>query len=340
MKVLCLFAAAVLSFSMVRTSRAADAVVPLPPTVADGAQLKVVFWVGHYQEDRLFEGPVWDTKSNKLFFTAHANGTNPFQILRLDEVAQEEITIAAGPGGSASIGGSPGKAAVWMNKTQGINGMTLSLDGHLLGAQGRAKLPSIVSIGIGENGPTDIKVLCAASKALPMVETNDLSQDLKGGIYFSAPDFAQKTRSAVFYCAPNGKLSRLITNLKLPNGLEVSNDGKTLYVSDSFEKRVYSYPIKDDGALDLPAVRIFFDPPTTNQSDPDGMTTDADGNLYFAMRGGIWVVSPDGKTLGLIPILSFVSNVTFGGTDGRTLFMTCSDRVYSLAMKAHGTRWK
>ena len=42
-------------------------------------------------------------------------------------------------------------------------------------------------------------------------------------------------------------------------------------------------------------MKYFFDPQTENQADPDGMTTDSAGNLYFAMRGGIWVVSKEGE---------------------------------------------
>ena len=60
------------------------------------------------------------------------------------------------------------------------------------------------------------------------------------------------------------------------------------------------------------------------------MTSDENGNLYFTMRGGVWVAAPDGKSLGLIPIPEFASNVGFGGRDGKTLFITCSKKVYSI----------
>jgi gluconolactonase len=283
----------------------------MPSVVADGAQLQAV-----YEADRFFEGPVWEPKTNRLFFTAHPGGGQPSQILRLQE---------------------DGKAEVWLNETQGINGMTLGRDGRLLGAQGRAKPPAIVAISTVDK---KMEVVAQASDENPMVETNDLDEDAKGGIYFSSPDFGQKTRSAVFYRSPEGKITRVISNLKLPNGLEVSNDGKTLVVSDSFEKRVYAYPIKDDGTLEAGRVRIFFDPDTPSQSDPDGITTDEDGNFYFTMRGGVWVASPQGENLGMIPVKEFVSNVSFGGADGRTLFLTGSGKVYSLRMKSRGVGWK
>jgi gluconolactonase len=296
-----------------RLAHAQDA--PLPPMVAEGAQLQVAY----EEAGRFFEGPVWEPKSGKLFFTAHPKGTTPSQILRLDET---------------------GKASVWMNETKGINGMHLSKSGDFLGAQGRAVPPAIVAIKPGAVAPPEVKVLGAASEAAPMTETNDLCEDARGGIYFTCPDFGAKANSAVYYLAPDGKLTRLITHRALPNGIELSNDGKTLFVADSFEKRIYSYPVRDDGTVDVGRVRIFFDPATTNQSDPDGMTTDSEGNLYCTMRGGVWVVSPQGKSLGLIPIKEFCSNVTFGGADGRTLYMTTGGKVYSLAMTAKGANWK
>ena len=169
-----------------------------------------------------------------------------------------------------------------------------------------------------------------------MPETNDLCPDARGGLYFTAPDFRGKAASAVFYRSPEGTLKRIISNLKLPNGVEVARDGKRLMVSDSFEKRVYAYPIKDDGGVEVGGVSIFFDPKTPNQSDPDGMTTDSQGNFYFTMRGGVWCVSPEGKALGMIPFKDFVSNVAFGGPGNKTLFVTGTNRVHALDMSVAG----
>ena len=85
----------------------ADDLPPLPATVANGAKL-----VSVYSDDRSFEGPVWDTGTKKLYFTAF--GTDNTQILRLDV---------------------PGKVTVWLDKTEGVNGMFLANSGRLLAAQ-------------------------------------------------------------------------------------------------------------------------------------------------------------------------------------------------------------
>ncbi len=282
----------------------------MPPTVADGAKLAVV-----YSDDRFFEGPAWDPVSGRLYFTAFRNQDT--QVLRLE---------------------APGKVTVWMDQTRGVNGMHLSRTGRLLGAQAFGH--NLLSMKIGPNGPEDVNNLASGFQGQTFNQPNDVTESPSGGMYFTDPDFDTKTKSAVYYLSVDGKLSRVITHLKIPNGIVVSNDGKTLYVSDSFEKRVYSYPINLDGSVDLGKVSIFFDPVTENRNDPDGMCSDAEGNLYFAMRGGIWVVSPAGKTLGLIAVPEFCSNLTFGGKDGKTLYITGDKKVYSLAMKARGAKFR
>jgi len=284
---------------------------PLPPTVVPGAVLTVI-----YASDQFFEGPSWDPVGKKLYFTAFAKDNE--QVLRLD---------------------GPNNAVVWMDHTQGINGTYFSRTGRLLVAQAFGH--TVMSLKIGENGPSDTKVLTSGFEGIPFIQPNDVAESpVNGGIYFSDPNFKGKTRSAVYYLNPNGSVRRVIDNLKLPNGLEVSNDGATLYVSDSFEKRIYSYPILADGSVDQAQVKIFFDPSTANTADPDGMVSDATGNMYFAMRGGVWVVSREGKQLGFIPVPEFVSNVTFGGADGQTLYITCDKKVYSLAMKVKGAQFQ
>jgi gluconolactonase len=282
-----------------------------PPTVAPGAELTVV-----YSSDQYFEGPSWDPSGQKLYFTAFAKENE--QILRLD---------------------APGKASVWMDHTKGMNGTYLSRNGRLLVAQAFGH--SLSSLKIGPDGPEEIKVLASDFEGIPFIQPNDVAESpVTGGIYCSDPNFKGKTQSAVYYLSPAGGVRRVINNLKLPNGLEVSNDGATLYVSDSFEKRVYSYPILADGSVDQAQVKIFFDPVTDNMADPDGMCSDALGNLYFAMRGGVWVVSKEGKQLGFIPVPEFASNVTFGGVDGQTLYITCDKKVYSLAMRVKGAQFR
>jgi gluconolactonase len=272
----------------------------LPSTVASGAKLEQVFG-----DERFFEGPTWDPKTGKLYFTAFGDAT---QVLRLDE---------------------PGKAVVWMDKSQGVNGTYLDNEGRLLGAQGEAK--KILSMAVGLVGPEDTRTLY--HQDTPM-NPNDICQTLRGDIYFTLPDFAEKKRSTVMRIDTDGNASTVITEMTLPNGIIASLDGKTLYVADSHEKHWRSYPINEDGSLG--EGKVFFDPDTENKSDPDGMSIDEQGNLYLTGRGGVWVVSPEGKSLGLIPVPEFVSNCSFGDADGKTLYLTCAKKVYRLKMNVRG----
>jgi gluconolactonase len=250
---------------------AADQAVP--KTVAPGAKLVEV-----YAAKSFFEGPTWDPAGGKLYFTSFPEGTT--QILRLDE---------------------PGKVTVWMDKTDGVNGTYLSTDGKLLGAQAFGH--RVVCYGFGPDGPLDPRVLLF-DKTLN--QPNDICQTPNGDIYFTDPDFDKRQTSAVFRLAADGKATKVITDMDVPNGLIASNDGKTLYVGDSFRKLWRAYPIVTEG------------------------------NLYFSGRGGVWVVTPEGKSLGLIAIPEFCSNVTFGGADGKTLYMTCANKVYGLQMTVRG----
>ena len=284
------------------TAVAADA--PTPSTVARGAVLVEVFSSAAFHE-----GPTWDPVTGKVYFTAFFSGEKPNQqIIRLDK---------------------PGQGTVWLDKSEGVNGTWLSLKGGLLGAQAYGH--RLMSYRIGSKGPTRARVLAIDGK---WNQPNDVCQSPNGNIYFTDPDFANRKTSKVFLLEPDGSVTKIIDDMPVPNGLITSNDGKTLYVGDSHRKLWRSYPIKDDGTAG--AGKDFFVPDTENTSSPDGMSIDEQGNLYFTGRGGVWVASPAGKSLGLIPTKEFCSNVTFGGRDGKTLYLTCSKKVYSLAMSVAG----
>ena len=273
----------------------------MPETVAPDAVLTEV-----YAADRFFEGPTWDRKGQHLYFTSFS-GDNQ-QIMRLD---------------------GPGQATVWMDQTQGVNGTYRSLDGRLLGAQALGH--RVVSYAFGTDSPEDAKTLIASDL---WHQPNDICQTPNGDIYFTDPDFQKRETSFVYRLSQDGELAKVVTDMHVPNGVIASNDGHTLYVGDSHLKLWRSYPIHEDGMVG--AGRVFFDPQTENRASPDGMSIDENGNLYLSGRGGVWVAGPQGESLGLIAIPEFCSNLTFGGSDGMTLFMTCSKKVYSLQMNVRG----
>ena len=283
----------------------AEEIHPIPSTVAPGAAL-----VEEYSDDRFFEGPTWDPQAKILLFTAFRGQDT--QILRLD---------------------GPGKIHVWLDQTKGVNGTCLSRDGRLLGAMAFGN--KLMSYRIAKNGPSETVVLVDDST---LNQPNDVAASPKkgGGIYYTDPDFKNRVTSAVYHLSTTGKVQKVLADMPVPNGCLVSNDGKTLYVGDSHLAHWRAYPIQSDGSLG-PGF-VFFDPDTERHDAPDGMTIDEQGNLYLSGRGGVWVCNKYGKSLGLIPVPEFCSNVALGGEDGKTLYLTCSKKLYSLKMKVRGRK--
>jgi len=170
---------------------------------------------------------------------------------------------------------------------------------------------------------------------------NDLWIDPAGGMYFTDPFYKRnywqgrekpdQEKQRVFYL-PKGAKAPVIADdtLVQPNGIIGSPDGKLLFVADIGDKKTYQYEIASDGAL---INRKLF-----CEMGSDGITLDTAGNLYLTGKGVI-VFDKDGKKLGNIPIdESWTANITFGGKEMKTLFITAMDSIYTLKMSVQGTR--
>jgi len=263
-----------------------------------------------------FEGPMWDPGSGKLFFSKR---TSTFQTLRLD---------------------SPGSVTVWQNNSPETNGMFLSLDGRMLACDENPRRVS--SHRIDPTGPGDSVVLADTSDGFTK-KPNDLCQLTNGNIYFTTPSWdygVTPAQQGVWLLEPDGTVTCVNNTINQPNGILNSLDETKLYVSAGSTNASYQqwwvFDINPDGTLSAPSV--FFDPvsPPTPSNVPDGMTIDELGNLYFSGLGGVWIVSPEGQQLDFIDTPEAIYNVAFGGPNGRTLYMTCEDKVYSLAMNVRG----
>ncbi|SHE39691.1 gluconolactonase [Mariniphaga anaerophila] len=166
---------------------------------------------------------------------------------------------------------------------------------------------------------------------------NDLWIAPNGGIYFSDPYYHRKWWKegrgeeqdvrGVYYLNPAGKIIRVIDDYKQPNGLIGTPDGKTLYVADINDKKIWKYDIQPDGTL---ANKTFFAP-----HGSDGMTIDNKGNVYLTM-GKVWVYSPGGELVREIEFPENPSNVCFGGKKRNVLFVTARTSVYTLKMNVKG----
>ncbi len=175
---------------------------------------------------------------------------------------------------------------------------------------------------------------------------NDLVIDKQGGIYFTdpryrAPEPWPQGTEAFYYRALDGTVTRLGEDLSAPNGIILSPDEKTLYVVPSMQRQIMAYSISEPGKLG--ERKIFSElkqiGANTNQGG-DGLTVDSLGNLYITSALGVQVFSPNGKLLGIIEVPEHPANVTFGGPENKTLYITARTGLYKCEMKVAGHQFR
>jgi gluconolactonase len=189
---------------------------------------------------------------------------------------------------------------------------------------------------------------------------NDLTIDGKGRVYFTdrpgmkpAPD--QTGINAVYRVDPDGTVAQILREpeIERPNGIVISPDDKILYLIEAHiakggAKLIRAYDLQADGTVTNMRVFYNFAPGRSG----DGMTVDTQGNLYVAAglnqsrgsaetldnKAGIYVLSPQGKLLRSIPIPEdLLTNVAFGGPDGKTLYVTAGKTLFRVRVDIPGT---
>ena len=151
-----------------------------------------------------------------------------------------------------------------------------------------------------------------------MNQPNDLAIAPDGTLYASDPNWSDGT-GQLWRIDRDGSVSKIAEDMGTTNGIEVSPDGKTLYVNESKQRNVWAFTITDQGIADKRLIRKFED------HGFDGMRCDVDGNLYITRHGKGTVVkmTPEGEILREIPVLGArPSNLCFGGPDRRTIYVT------------------
>ena len=278
----------------------------IPKLIAKNATLKQIA-IGY----SFTEGPAVDLQGN-VYFTDQPNN----QILRWS---------------------ANGKIEVFMEDAGRANGLYFDNEGYLLAcADAKNELWKI--------NPKDkkVEVLVKAFEDKRLNGPNDLWVDPKGGIYFTDPFYKRPywTHSEkeiqeenVYYLTPDYQTLRIAaTDFVRPNGIIGTADGKKLFVADINAGKTYVYNIQADGSLT--DRKLFV------EMGSDGMTLDNKGNLYITGRG-VTVFNKKGKKVGTIKIpQNWTANVTFGGPNLKTLFVTAMQSVYTLDMKVRGIRWK
>jgi gluconolactonase len=148
-----------------------------------------------------------------------------------------------------------------------------------------------------------------------------------------------------FYLVKDGKVTLLGGDRDqpgdFPNGIALSPDEKTLYVTAGFRKTL-AYNVLPDDTVANP--RVFLD------AGNDGMKTDNQGNVYQVNavgQGQVLITAPSGQRLGTIELPQITgeprpricaTNVAFGDADGKTLYITACTHLFRVRLKASGLR--
>ncbi|TWU26952.1 Gluconolactonase precursor [Novipirellula galeiformis] len=281
-----------------QTSASADAIFPVGDVelVKDGFQFT--------------EGPAWD-ESGILYFSDIPNTA----IHRVH---------------------ADGTVDVFTLESKHTNGIVVAADGRILACQMDGQ------VVVYDKNDASATVLANAYEGKRFNAPNDLVIDKQGGIYFTDPLYRAPTPlpqgiQAVYYIANNGDVTRVTAGIDAPNGIGLSPDGKKLYVCPSKQAEMLVYDVLSDGKLsDGKMFCRLTQPQGKRDTGADGITLDVQGNVYITTHLGVEIFSPAGKSVGLVRFPHQPANVTFGGADRKTMYVTARGAVYRVKMPIAG----
>ena len=225
-----------------------------------------------------------------------------------------------------------GKAEVFVEFTNGslANGIRFDRRGRMFVAD--YALHNVLLI---DPRTRKVKVFAHNSE---MSQPNDLAMAPDGTLYASDPNWPNRT-GQIWRIDRKGKTRRVASDMGTTNGIEVSPDGRKLYVNESVQRKVWAFDIQGDGGLS--GKRLLAEFPDHGF---DGMRCDVDGNLYITRhgKGTVAVVSPEGKVLREVGVLGAQpTNLCFGGPDGRTCYVTEVEhrRIVQFRTDRPGLEW-
>lgn len=274
------------------------------------------------------EGPVWD--GTAVLFSDIPN----HRIMRFDP--------------------RTGECAEHIANTGGVNGNTLDSRGLLCSCAGDARRVVRYDLSDPSRQPA---VLATHFQGKRLNKPNDIVVDSQGRVWFTDPCYGDRSameldHESVYRLDPPGgdpnapgpwPITRVTVDTTRPNGLVFSPDEHTLYVAESppapnGNRQLRAYPVREDGALGPMRVLHDFGP----NRGIDGMRVDSAGHVVAACgwgKGGpgprVGIFSPDGEEIESHPVPHNPTNLTFGGDDLSTIYVT--DAAGSL-QRAHTNR--
>jgi gluconolactonase len=209
----------------------------------------------------------------------------------------------------------PGKdPEVYREDSHGANGNTMDRQGRLYSCEYKSRRVTRT----GRDGK--IEVLAEKFEGKRFNAPNDIVVRRDGHVFFTDPLFTPLDQRdldfyGVFHITPKGKMEAIARMKTRPNGIALSPDGKTLYVAMTDDRKILAYDLDRNGSASKERTVV-----ADLGAGPDGMRTDAKGNLFIAARG-VQVYSPEGKLLGKIATPVNPRNLAFGDSDLRTLYL-------------------
>lgn len=272
------------------------------------------------QRFEFLEGPVWSNAQQTLYLSAWnwsdaTGGKGPPSVILALETA----------------------SGTWRTFSQaGVrrsNGLALDAQGDLMAALHGDQGIGRISL---DSGATSL--LSGSYQGKPFNSPNDLTVRKDGNVYFTDPSYQADGRpgqgvTGVYRITGDGAVTLIDSARQQPNGIALSPDGRKLYVG-SAEGRIFRYDVAADGS-----VGAAFEFASADGQNVDGMTVDCMGNVYAAIHSAqdVRIFAPTGALLSRIAIGVNVTNLAFGGQDGKTLFVTTAGRLFRLEARVAGS---
>ena len=261
----------------------------------------------------------------------------------------EQVLIFSDIPGNKTLSWRPGAdgAEVYREPSGHTNGHTIDAAGNLLACEHSGRRVSRGAVG------AEMQTLAGTFEGKKFNSPNDLVIDGSGAVYFTDPNYGlmqvpegrlpmgdpdaeqEIDLQGVYRVETDGGIMRVVDDFSQPNGLAFNPDGSVLYIGDSQDSIIRRFDVAADGSLS--GGELFVDMRDDDRPGvPDGMKVDEDGRLWTTGAGGVWVIASDGQRLGVFEGKGHAANLTFGGADFSTLFLTAGRGVYSIETSVRG----